>query len=63
MQVFAGIFPIDASEHETLQQAIDKLTLNDASVSVTKTRRYIVYGQNVKEESCFLPYPVLPTSQ
>jgi GTP-binding protein LepA len=42
MQVFAGIFPIDASEHETLQQAIDKLTLNDASVSVTKTRRYIM---------------------
>ncbi|MGB8468402.1 MAG: translation elongation factor 4 [Candidatus Babeliales bacterium] len=35
--VFAGIFPIDNSEFEQLQTAIEKLTLNDASVTVEKT--------------------------
>lgn len=34
--VFAGIFPVDASEFEVLRDAIDKLTLNDASVTVEK---------------------------
>lgn len=34
--VFAGIFPVDASEFELLRDAIDKLTLNDASVTVEK---------------------------
>lgn len=34
--VFAGIFPIDASEFEPLQDAVEKLTLNDASVSIEK---------------------------
>lgn len=34
--VFAGIFPVDASEFEILRDAIEKLTLNDASVSVEK---------------------------
>ncbi|GAB1609895.1 translation factor GUF1, mitochondrial-like, partial [Argonauta hians] len=32
--VFAGIFPADQSEYEDLRRAIDKLTLNDSSVSV-----------------------------
>ncbi|MFZ5954371.1 MAG: translation elongation factor 4 [Candidatus Dependentiae bacterium] len=35
--VFAGIYPIDASEFEMLRDAIDKLTLNDASVTIEKT--------------------------
>jgi elongation factor 4 len=35
--VFAGIFPIDSSEFELLSDAIEKLTLNDASVKVEKT--------------------------
>lgn len=34
--VFAGIYPVEASNFEQLQDAIEKLTLNDASVSVEK---------------------------
>lgn len=34
--VFAGIYPIDNSDFELLRDAIEKLTLNDASVSVEK---------------------------
>ncbi len=34
--VFAGIYPVDASDFAFLQDAIDKLTLNDASVKVEK---------------------------
>ena len=34
--VFAGIFPVDSEEFEFLRDAIEKLTLNDASVTVEK---------------------------
>ncbi|KAJ3275361.1 Translation factor guf1 mitochondrial [Terramyces sp. JEL0728] len=34
--VFAGLFPVDSSKHSELQEALDRLTLNDASVSITK---------------------------
>ncbi|KAJ3114342.1 hypothetical protein HK100_001693 [Physocladia obscura] len=34
--VFAGAYPIDASEFPKMQDAIDRLTLNDASVSVAR---------------------------
>ncbi len=34
--VFAGIYPVDAEEFEMLKTAIEKLTLNDASVKVEK---------------------------
>lgn len=34
--VFAGIFPVDASEFDDVNDAIQKLTLNDASVTVEK---------------------------
>lgn len=34
--VFAGIYPIEASEFEELRDAIEKLTLNDPSVNVEK---------------------------
>jgi elongation factor 4 len=34
--VFAGIYPADNSEFELLRNAIEKLTLNDASVTVEK---------------------------
>lgn len=34
--VFAGIFPVDSTEFEMVADAIDKLTLNDASVHVEK---------------------------
>ncbi len=34
--VFAGIFPVDSEEIGLLEEAIEKLTLNDASVSVEK---------------------------
>ena len=34
--VFAGIYPVDAEDFEPLAEAIQKLTLNDASVTVEK---------------------------
>jgi elongation factor 4 len=34
--VFAGIYPIDSSEFDSVREAIEKLTLNDASISVEK---------------------------
>lgn len=34
--VFAGIYPVENTEFELLQDAIEKLTLNDASVTVEK---------------------------
>ena len=34
--VYAGIYPMDSSEFDQLNKSIEKLTLNDASVSVTK---------------------------
>jgi elongation factor 4 len=34
--VFAGLYPVDSSKHHELQDALDRLTLNDASVSVQK---------------------------
>jgi GTP-binding protein LepA len=34
--VFAGIYPVDSSEFELVRDAIEKLTLNDASVTVEK---------------------------
>lgn len=35
--VFAGLFPIENTEFELLSDAIEKLTLNDASVKIEKT--------------------------
>jgi len=34
--VFAGIYPVDTTEHENVRDAIEKLTLNDPSVHVEK---------------------------
>ena len=38
--VFAGVYPMDQSELPALRSALDKLTLNDASVTVAKESRY-----------------------
>ena len=35
--VFAGLYPVDNESFDTFQEAIEKLTLNDASVSFEKT--------------------------
>lgn len=32
--VFAGIYPMDQSQHVNLRSAIEKLTLNDSAVTV-----------------------------
>ena len=37
--VFAGVYPTDQSQFLSLQTAIEKLTLNDNAVSVTKESR------------------------
>ncbi|CAI8034513.1 Translation factor GUF1, mitochondrial, partial [Geodia barretti] len=34
LQVFAGFYPMDQSEYPVLRTALEKLTLNDSSVSV-----------------------------
>lgn len=34
--VFSGLYPADGSDFEVLNHAIERLTCNDASVSVTK---------------------------
>ncbi|XP_076877942.1 translation factor Guf1, mitochondrial isoform X2 [Brachyhypopomus gauderio] len=34
--VFAGMYPMDQSEYTTLRRAVEKLTLNDSSVTVQK---------------------------
>ena len=34
--VFAGLYPVDSEEFESFQEAIEKLTLNDASVTFEK---------------------------
>lgn len=34
--VFSGLYPADGSDFEALNNAIERLTCNDASVSVTK---------------------------
>lgn len=33
-QVFAGVFPMDGDEYIVLRTAVEKLTLNDSSVTV-----------------------------
>jgi translation factor GUF1, mitochondrial len=34
--VFAGLYPVESNEFDQLQEAIEKLTLNDASVTIEK---------------------------
>ncbi len=34
--VFAGVYPADGSDYDALCHAIERLTCNDASVSITK---------------------------
>lgn len=38
--VFAGVYPMDQSETPALRSALEKLTLNDSSVTVAKESRY-----------------------
>lgn len=37
--VFAGVYPMDQSQHVNLRSAIDKLALNDSAVTVAKDSR------------------------
>lgn len=34
--VFAGVYPADGSDYEALCSAVERLTCNDASVSIAK---------------------------
>lgn len=38
--VFAGIYPMDQSQHVNLRSAIEKLILNDPAVTITVDSRY-----------------------
>lgn len=37
--VYAGVYPVDQSQNVALRNAIEKLTLNDPAVSVTRETR------------------------
>lgn len=37
--VFAGVYPMDQSQHVTLRSAIEKLILNDSAVTVSTDSR------------------------
>lgn len=45
--VFAGIFPVDQSQHVSLRSAIEKLVLNDSAVTVTVDSRYRTLCKNL----------------
>lgn len=38
--VFAGVYPMDQSQHVVLRSAIEKLVLNDSAVTVAIDSRY-----------------------
>lgn len=40
--VFAGVYPMDQSQHVSLRSAIEKLTLNDSAVTVEVDSRYVI---------------------
>lgn len=40
-QVFAGLYPVDNNDLEKLKDAMQKLTLNDSSVTVTRETRLV----------------------
>lgn len=41
--VFAGVYPMDQSQHVALRNAIEKLVLNDPAVTVAIDSRYFLY--------------------
>ena len=48
--VFSGVYPIDQSEFQDMKIAIEKLTLNDSSVSVALESRYffMIFFESIK---------------
>ena len=46
--MFAGIYPVDNAELNALKNALEKLTLNDASVTIMPDSRYILYFHYAK---------------
>lgn len=46
--VFSGVYPNDQSQFDDMRTAIEKLTLNDSSVSVTLESRYTFKYFNFK---------------
>uniref|UniRef100_M8C084 Translation factor GUF1 homolog, mitochondrial n=1 Tax=Aegilops tauschii TaxID=37682 RepID=M8C084_AEGTA len=55
--VFSGVYPADGSDFEALSHAIEKLTCNDASVSVTKeTSTALGMGFRNMELKSYPPY-------
>ncbi len=75
--VFAGLYPMDASKHSELSDALDRLTLNDASVTVQKetstslgqgfrlgflgTLHMDVFRQRLEEEHSTVVINTMPT--
>lgn len=67
--VFSGLYPADGSDFDALSHAIEKLTCNDASVSVTKEtstalgmgfryQLFYMWSINIKKNSIVLCYHV-----
>ncbi|KAJ3343755.1 Translation factor guf1 mitochondrial [Gonapodya sp. JEL0774] len=43
--LFAGVYPVDSNEFEKLAEAVNRLTLNDSSVSVAKETSELLAGK------------------
>lgn len=53
--LFAGLFPLETSEYESLKQAVERLALNDSSVVIQPdSSRALGLGWKVGENGSFI---------